>query len=139
MKTIGKVLLYIWQLSQNILGLLFMALFYTPWKKSATTIPFRGSLIVYFRFSEKMEGGLTLGEYIFIKGEERYNPALYNTSTIRHEFGHVRQSRILGPLYILVIGIRSLIHAGIHSGICKEENYHHYWTEKWADKLAGLR
>lgn len=139
MKTTGKVLLYIWQLPQNILGLLFMMLFYTPWKKSATTIPFRGSLIVYFWFSEKMKGGLTLGEYIFIYGTERYNPSLYSTGTIRHEYGHVRQSRILGPLYIPVVGIPSLIHAWVHSTLCKGKVYRHYWTEKWADRLAGLR
>lgn len=58
--------------------------------------------------------------------------------TIQHESGHVKQSKILGPLYLLVIGLPSIVHAAMHRTVCKNPNYYHFYTEKWANKLAGL-
>jgi hypothetical protein len=40
-----------------------------------------------------------------------------------HEFGHNLQSLVLGPLYLIVIGIPSVAGA--------------QWTETWADKWAN--
>lgn len=53
------------------------------------------------------------------------------TSKLQHEYGHVTQSKYLGPLYLLVIGIPSLLHCVFHQ--CR--NYYHFYTEKWANKL----
>lgn len=72
-----------------------------------------------------MRSGITLGNYIIVN----------NIKHLRHELGHTRQSKILGPLYLLVIGLPSLIHAGLHAKVCKEgENGKHkgkYKNFKW--------
>lgn len=56
--------------------------------------------------------------------------------TVRHEaVGHVAQSRMLGWLYLVVIGLPSLIWAAV----CQErKKYYNFYTEKWADRLAGI-
>ena len=46
---------------------------------------------------------------------------------------HVKQSKILGPLYLLVIGIPSILHAWlndyIHCCANHNEGYYHFYTE----------
>ena len=59
---------------------------------------------------------------------------------IKHEYGHTLQSKILGPLYLFVIGLPSLIWAGCFEDYRKENkiSYYDFYTEKWADKLGGV-
>lgn len=45
-----------------------------------------------------------------------------------HEFGHTWQSRLLGPLYLLIIGIPSLI-----SAASNPDKHGSFYTETWAD------
>lgn len=138
MRTLTNILLYIWQLPQNLLGLAFRALFFKPWKQNMTTYENNGSVIVTYYHSPNMKGGLTLGEYIFVKSYKSYRGIEYaDNDTIQHEHGHVIQSRILGPLFLLVIGLPSLIHASLHSAICRDKNYYHFYTERWANRLSG--
>lgn len=126
MRLFLSLLLYIWQLPQNLVGLLFL-LFAKGEKKHQL-----GNIRFYYL--PTFPGGITLGEYILLSSREKWH--------IRHEFGHVLQSRILGPLYLLVIGLPSLIHAGLSEILkcCEKhsEGYYHFWTEKWANKLSGI-
>jgi hypothetical protein len=69
----------------------------------------------------------------------------YNSSDkdLNHEYGHCRQSRVLGPFYLLIIGIPSFIHA-LARTLCwklfhKKWNYYKFYTEAWADKLGGVQ
>ena len=48
--------------------------------------------------SEKFPGGISLGRYVFTN-------MLWGEVSYRHEFGHSVQSLILGPLYLIIIGI----------------------------------
>ena len=141
MKRIVKVLLWIWQLPQNVLGILFMLIFYRPWHRHSIACVVKGTaVIIHFSWSEKMKGGVTLGEYIFVYGKDLYHIGSgYTDMVIKHEYGHVRQSRMLGPLYLIVIGIPSLLHAAVHDSLCRNKDYKHFYTEKGADKLAGLK
>ena len=83
----------------------------------------------------KAGGAVTLGQYVFIS--QTYQD---QSAVIRHECGHVKQSLILGPLYLIVIGIPSILHAWLNDyiGCDEEEGYSHFYTEKWADKLMGI-
>lgn len=121
-----KVLLYLWQLPQNLLGLL-MLLFL----KGETRHRLGG---IRFYFLDTFPGGITLGEYIIVGTRQDI--------TVRHEFGHVFQSRMLGPLYLIVIGLPSILHAWLSDriGCCRrhQEGYYHFYTEKWADRLGGV-
>ena len=78
-------------------------------------------------------GCVTLGCFVFM--DDRYD----DENTLKHEcIGHVRQNAILGPLFPFVIALPSLIHAALHNKYCSDPNYYHFYTEAWANKLAGL-
>ncbi len=117
-----KMLLWIWCFPQNIAGLIV--------KKVTKATPYGK----HYLFNSK-RGSVSLGEYIFIC------PKHYgNTKVLRHELGHRTQSRMLGWLYIPVILIPSLIHAWRFEKSNKEKkSYYNFYTEKWADKIAGIK
>lgn len=119
MKKLLKIILFIWELLQNIAGFLYLKL--SKYKFTARYF-LNGNTQIKYYYAEKFPGGLTLGEFIFTSGPQH----------VKHESGHVIQSRILGPLYLPVIGLNSILHAAFHH--CK--NYVHFWTEKWAEKLG---
>ena len=82
-------------------------------------------------------GGISMGMFIIInknRGEDWLN------STKVHEFGHSIQSIILGPLYLLVIGLPSLIwcNAKRFIKLRKEKgvSYYSFYPEKWANYLG---
>lgn len=117
-KAIKNAALYLWQLPQNIIGLILFAYY----KGEDIYIDDNAKV----RVSDKMRGGITLGKYIVVRKEK----------DIKHEYGHTRQSILLGPLYLLVIGLPSIVHAGLDCPKCREEGYYHFYTEKWANKLS---
>lgn len=136
---IKEVALYIWQLPQNIGGLIVL-LIYGYDKKVIT--PNRN--IAYF--SSKMPGGISLGKYSVIDDyyirKCKTDEDIINLDVTKHEaLGHGTQSRILGPLYLFIIGIPSIVWAWIYP--CKlfpytKNGYYRFYTEKWADKLGGV-
>ena len=89
-------------------------------------------------------GGMSLGHHIFLPKAsfmyfdmEKAND--YQINYIKHEYGHSIQSSYLGPLYLFVVGLPSLIWAGCFDGYRKKNNisYYSFYTESWADKLGG--
>lgn len=133
-----KVLLWIWQLPQNIVGWMFslfaedLRLFYLNDNK--------WHWVYFHKLNPKTLGeAVTLGEYIFLDSQY-YKKAdtIRILNTINHEFGHTKQSRMLGWFYLFVIGIPSIIHAAIHNHTCRGKEYEHFYTERWADKLGGV-
>ena len=90
---------------------------------------------IYECYLTRGGGGLTLGRFIFVN--QHFTDL---EETILHEIGHVKQSRILGPLYLIIIGIPSISWAGLRRLIpaLKKINYYNFYTENWANKLMGL-
>ena len=78
---------------------------------------------------------MTLGDRIFIS---RCYHGEYLNMIIAHESGHVKQSLYLGPLYLFVIGIPSILWAWLHKSIAPRKSYYWFYTEAWANKLGGL-
>lgn len=119
-------MLWIWQLPQNLVALIMLLVLQGETKHRLGSIR--------FYFLRTFPGGITLGEYIIVGTKQNL--------TVRHEFGHVLQSRYLGPLYLSVVGLCSLLHAWLNGviGCCDRhpEGYYHFWTEKWADRLAAI-
>lgn len=114
-----------WEFPQNALGFLVSKLF------KAKYIAEYGEANVYqWKFKY---GSMSLGKYIFM-----HDPA--DLETIMHEYGHTRQSKHLGLLYLLVIGLPSFIWAWCCGGYRKKKGKTYYWfyTEAWADKLGGV-
>lgn len=80
-------------------------------------------------------GGVTLGDKIFIS---KCYHGEYLNMIIAHESGHVKQSLYLGPLYLFVIGIPSILWAWSHKWIAPKKSYYWFYTESIANKLGGV-
>ena len=119
------VLLCIWQLPQFLVGIVMM--------------PFMGKKRLmadrHFNFcweGNNMSGGISLGPISYVsknlsKSEE----------SISHEVdGHAVQSKILGPFYLFVIGIPSIVWAWLYD--YKKHCYYDFYTEKNANFFAHL-
>jgi hypothetical protein len=119
---------WVWQLPQNLLGYLYKTItntfiVYKP-KDSNTNITY---------YANVLSGSVSLGNYVFLCDSHQDNKKV-----ILHETGHCKQSKILGPLYLLVIGLPSIIWATLYSFIPyfnKNYNYYDFYTEKWANDL----
>ena len=95
MKNIKEILFYIWQLPQNLVGL-FLLLVY---QKEKVYHRLNGRT---FYFTKEMPSGISLGNYIIMNREDKEDG-------MRHEYGHTIDSRKWGPLYLLVIGLPSIL------------------------------
>ena len=131
MNKIINLLLILWQLPQMLLGWLLL-LIYT---KEKSYYKLNGRT---FYYTTEMSSGISLGNIIIL------NKINYGVS-MKHEYGHSIQSRILGPLYLIVIGLPSLfgnIYDKIaHKHWSKKESVKWYYNqpwEKWADKLGHV-
>lgn len=125
-----KLLWYLWQLPQNLCGLIYK--FICKGKRLYHDLASDNGASIFLKSGR---GSVTLGKYVFI-----YSGDKELQETIIHELGHVKQSKILGPLYLLVIGIPSILHCWYNDFVdcCwKDGRYHyeHFFTESWAEKL----
>lgn len=120
-----KVILYLWQLPQNILGLLVILV--TRAKREGDVW-----------FTKAFRFGVSLGSYVIFGGS-------YTDTAVRHEKGHQKQSQWLGWLYLILIGIPSV------TGNIIDRLFHRKWSstrrtnwyynlpwEKQADSLGGV-
>ena len=126
MRTLRAILLYLWQLPQNLLGLLLLLLLLVLKGETRHRL---GSIRFYFL--DTFPGGITLGEYIIVGTRQEL--------TVRHEYGHVLQSRMLGPMYLIVIGLPSVLWAWLHRYMAPDKSYYWLYTERWADLLGGVK
>lgn len=119
---------WIWQLPQNLLGY--------GYKVITNAQVLTESNLPCKLYNNIYSGSVSLGKYIFLS-----KWAQTDNYTINHEIGHSKQSLFLGPLYLLVIGLPSIIWACLHSYISyfnNKYNYYDFYTEKWANKLMSL-
>ena len=118
-----QILLWLWCFPQNLVGFIV---------KKVTKAKRRGD---HYEFNIKF-GSVSLGEYIFLCPNH-----WDDEETLRHEQGHRTQSRMLGWLYLIAIALPSLVWAGCFVEYRKRKKRSYYWfyTEKWADKLAGIK
>lgn len=89
-------------------------------------------------------GSVSLGAFVFVAREQdgawRGECSKSEMRVLIHEYGHTIQSLILGPLYLVVIGMPSLLWAGLPFFERKRRtlgiSYYWLYTEKWADRLG---
>ena len=129
-----SALFLIWELPQNLIGVI---VFYIYATFSDVIVVDEGTSVSVYT---SIKGGLSLGAFCFLQKGYYRNPSKYVTKTILHTKGHSKQSRILGPLYLLVIGVPSLIWKALRTCFkyFRKKDYYSFYTEKWADKLAGV-
>ena len=123
-------LLFLWQLPQNIVALVWLVVA-CPVKK----IAYRHYNVAYSARMPKGASGVSLGSFAII------SPAYETDVTVlRHELdGHTVDSKIFGPLYLFVVGLPSALHLLCHRRFGKGKSYHDFYTERWANRHAGLR
>ena len=118
-------LMWLWQFPQNILALCIEGILCQAAYREGKI---DGNTLIYNYVLPTM----SLGNYIFVN-------TMSSNTDIKHSHGHSKQSRILGPLYLVVIGIPSLLHLIVYN-ICSKIgfswDYYKFYTELWANKLA---
>lgn len=135
-----QVVLLLWQLPQVVVGL-SLALVRIVCGKVTRVERFRGA--VYVIEEGRNDGrlsGMTLGPVVNMwlsgrVGDDFDHEVLHGKSGIlRHEWGHTVDSRRWGPLYLLVVGLPSLVSVAL-DGKWSHQHAHTY-TERWADRNA---
>ena len=122
------VFLQVWQLPQNLAGLVFG--WFLKGKREYPTPPVLPKQIRIIG-AENMYGGISLGNFI-------YGRLPLHKATVLHEYGHCIQSRLLGPFYLFVIGIPSILWA-LWWKPGRSVSYFSFFTERWADRLGGVK
>lgn len=123
MKKFKEILTWVWCFPQMLTGLVV---------KIVTKAEKNGDHYCY----KLKSGSCSLGTYIFLC------PSHWSDeTTLKHEKGHTKQSYIFGWLYLLVIGLPSIIWArGFQKYRIKHGvSYYAFYTEKTADTLGGVK
>ena len=123
-----NIVWFIWGLPQNIIGLFL----YLCCAKVSHVKEVNGRFVCFV--PDKNIGAVSLGIFILFFADfgDRFKEVL------SHEYGHTIQSKILGPLYLLIIGLPSIIWAGCFCWYRKKYhvNYYSFYPEKWATYLG---
>ena len=128
-----NIILFLWQLPQNILGY-FMMIFLDAYKPCFDTDK------EFWLHYNTMFSNFSLGYFVVMNGY------IYSEIELKHEFGHQKQSLYLGWLYIPIIGISSFLgniwHRIFHKNCEMNKRKKWYYSlpwEKWADKLGNVK
>lgn len=137
MRILYGLLQWTWGLPQNLLGAV-LALLYRSREHSR----FRNAYLTNW----PKAGCMSLGMFIFLDDHvfpASSSDAACQSSCFRvliHEYGHSVQSLILGPLYLPVIGLPSLLWSTLpyfrHLRRKKGLSYYKMYQEKWANHLG---
>lgn len=128
MKQITNVLLFIWQIVQNLVGILYLIISFAKYEKTID------NNWIYHTHSN--QGSVSLGNFVFISTKSKDLDF-----TIKHELGHCKQSRYLGPFYLLIVGLPSIIWVLLRRMIPmlrKRYSYYSVFPENWANKLMKI-
>ena len=126
-------ILCLWQLPQNLLAGVIILIY-----RATKLYSYMGSDI--YTVKRFFDSGISLGKYIIVQQDRATD------DTIKHEAGHSIQSRWLGPLYLFVVGLPSIVR-NIYDRLF-HKNMLYYDRVKWyysgfpeaqADKLGGVK
>ncbi|MCL2023290.1 MAG: hypothetical protein FWG82_02850 [Oscillospiraceae bacterium] len=122
---------FTWGLPQNLAGLIAFLIK----RKSCEHKRFGEAIVTYV--SAKGFGGVSLGMFIFV------NPSINDQwlhDTEIHEYGHTIQSAILGPLYLIVVGVPSVTWCNFKPLVNwwqkNDKSYYWLYCEGWANTLG---
>ena len=117
------MLLSIWQFPQLLIAILMY-----PFLGEVKLI--KQSKFTFCFEASNMHGGISLGPIAYVDSKIAKIPEI-----IAHEAeGHVVDSYIMGPSYLIIIGIPSFLHATFKF----TSNYYTFYTERLANYHAGL-
>lgn len=140
MKTVlYRVIQCTWGVLQSLLGFIVYLL-----HRKCPHFSYYGAVITQWN----NPASVSLGMFVFVTAEPYFYEKLKDTYTreelserlLVHEYGHTIQSMLLGPLYLIVMGIPSTLWGFFPSlnRIRREKqfSYFSFFTEKWANVLG---
>jgi hypothetical protein len=133
----GRITLALWELPQNVLGVVNLAMQSAAKNVRGVTAE-RERIMIELRGT----GAVSLGLFVFWTAEDSaFVPV--GPENRDHEYGHSLQSRLLGPLYLPVVGLPStmrVLYAAMYRSMTGERWAHYYdgYPERWADRLGGV-
>lgn len=128
-----------WGFLQTLLGLIVFV--FHAGKKHFS---YHGAIVTVW----KGRSSVSLGMFVFVTADPyfakkfagRISTEELSARLLVHEYGHTIQSLLLGPLYLLLIGIPSTLWGFLpHLSTKRREeqrSYFDFFTEKWANHLA---
>lgn len=128
---------FTWGLPQNLVGLIAFLVMGKKYKHDR----FCNAFVTYVE-TDKPFGGISLGIFIFVNAKRSEG---WLEDTRIHEYGHTIQSIVLGPIWVLVIALPSLIWCNFKP-ICKYRKEHdvsYYtlycegWANLWGSRFSG--
>lgn len=132
------VFLWLWMFPQQLIGFCICTLLKS--RKKQVYLKFQlGNCIhtdvIIHEVPKLFHSAVSLGTFLIFDSRTDFS-----MDSIRHEIGHTKQSLYLGWLYLLVVGIPSLL-GNIYSRIFKKSSewYYSRFPESWADKLGGVK
>ena len=137
MGVVGRILSLAWEAPQTALGVAMLGV--EAARRRIVQLEVEdGRLVV-----ESRGTGVSLGHVVFWSRENSrwHDLDLRNRA---HELGHTRQSRLLGPLYLPVVGLPSISRAAYALAYREMtgqqwNRYYDGYPEKWADRLGGVQ
>ncbi len=138
-----KVFYFLWQCTWGILQtVLGFVLFLTHLRDKHFF--YHGVVVTEWQAKSSVSLGgflfVTHEPYFYEKLKDEYAKDDLSKRLLVHEYGHTVQSAILGPFYLLLMGIPSTLW-GFSPSCCKmrkekEISYFSFFTERWANSLG---
>lgn len=126
-----------WGILQTMLGFVVFLMHYNN-----KHFCYHGAIITVW----EPKTSVSLGLFVFVTSEpyfaKKYEGEIsteeLSNRLLVHEYGHTIQSLILGPLYLIVIGIPSTLWGVLGGKKRRDEQvpYGAFFTEKWANQLG---
>lgn len=124
------ILQWSWGIIQNVVG---FCVFLVNFRRRH--FRYSGAVVTVWK---SKRGSMGLGMFIFISESAMTDER--REFTLMHEYGHTLQSIILGPLFLPVIGLPSLLWAGLPVLRRYRErrgmSYYSFYPERWANFLG---
>lgn len=121
-----RIIQWTWGFPQTFLGFILFLL-----HRKNPHSAYHGAVVTHWNH----RGSVGLGMFVFLSRQDTNQQRL-----ITHEYGHTIQSLILGPLFLIIVGIPSFLWATLP--VCmryrrrKQLSYHRFYTERWANRLG---
>lgn len=142
-KILKSVLYCIWQCTWGVLQTLLGLLVFIVHIQDRHFV-YHGAVVTEWM----SKSSVSLGMFVFVTKEPYFYEKLKSEYTMEelsqrllvHEYGHTIQSLILGPLYLILIGIPSTLWSFLPSCYEKRKNggisYFSFCVERWANALG---
>ena len=136
-----RLLQLTWGLPQTLAGFLLF-LYWLP--RAERRHGYHGAIVTEW----KTGGGISLGLFVFIpqschpilRESRELTPEESRQAVLVHEYGHCIQSLLLGPLYLIAVGVPSYLWANLprfrRMRREKKLSYYAVYPENWANALG---